>query len=43
LIRRWEELPLSEAVRAGIDAFSSAWETDEPNRMMKGFLARRKR
>jgi len=21
LIRRWEELPLSEAVRAGIDAF----------------------
>jgi enoyl-CoA hydratase/carnithine racemase len=43
LIRRWEELPLSEAVRAGIDAFCSAWETDEPNRMMKGFLARRKR
>jgi enoyl-CoA hydratase len=42
LIRRWEELPLNAAVLAGIDAFSSAWETDEPNRMMKGFLARRK-
>ncbi|HYL75379.1 MAG TPA: enoyl-CoA hydratase [Bryobacteraceae bacterium] len=43
LIRRWEDLPLSEAIRTGIDAFSSAWETDEPNRMMKAFLARRKR
>ncbi len=43
LIRRWEDLPLSEAVRAGIDAFSSAWETDEPNRMMKAFLGRPKR
>jgi len=43
LIRRWEDLPLSEAVRAGIDAFSSDWETDEPNHMMKAFLTRRKR
>jgi len=43
LIRRWEDLPLSEAVRAGIDAFEEAWETDEPNRMMKEFQTRRKR
>jgi enoyl-CoA hydratase/carnithine racemase len=43
LIRRWEDLPLSEAVRAGIDAFAEAWETDEPGRMMREFLARRKR
>lgn len=43
LIRRWEELPLGQAVLAGIEAFSSAWETEEPNRMMKSFLARRKR
>ncbi len=43
LIRRWEELPLSEAVRAGIDAFATAWDTDEPSRRMKEFLARRTR
>jgi enoyl-CoA hydratase len=41
LIRRWEDLPLSEAIRAGIDSFATAWETDEPSRMMKAFLARR--
>ena len=41
LIRRWEDLPLSEAVSAGIDAFATAWETDEPKRMMRDFLARR--
>jgi len=43
LIRRWEDLPLVEAVLAGIDAFAAAWETDEPNRRMRDFLARRKR
>jgi enoyl-CoA hydratase/carnithine racemase len=43
LIRRWEDLPLSEAVRAGIDAFAAAWETDEPKRLMKHFLARHAR
>ena len=35
LIRQWEDLPLREAIHAGIDAFASAWETDEPGRMMK--------
>src|SRR5690606_34626511 len=30
LIRKWEDLPVSDAVRAGIDAFGSAYETDEP-------------
>jgi enoyl-CoA hydratase len=43
LIRRWEDLPLSEAVRAGIDAFATAWETDEPNHLMKHFLSRHAR
>jgi len=43
LIRRWEDLPLSQAIRAGIDSFASAWETDEPKRMMQDFLARRGR
>lgn len=30
LIRRWEGLPLEAAITAGIDAFASAFETDEP-------------
>jgi enoyl-CoA hydratase len=43
LIRRWEDLPLSQAIQAGIDSFATAWETDEPSRRMKAFLARRPR
>jgi enoyl-CoA hydratase/carnithine racemase len=43
LIRRWEDLPLSDAVQAGVDAFAAAWETDEPRRMMQEFLADRAR
>lgn len=41
LIRRWEDLPLSDAVRAGVDTFAAAWETGEPRRMMQEFLASR--
>ena len=40
LIRRWESLPLGEAIAAGIPAFSRSWESDEPRRAMAGFLAR---
>jgi enoyl-CoA hydratase len=43
LIRRWEDLPLSAAVAAGIDAFADAYETDEPAIAMREFLARKKR
>jgi enoyl-CoA hydratase len=39
LIRRWEDLPLSEAIAAGIDAFAAAYETDEPMTTMRAFLA----
>jgi enoyl-CoA hydratase len=42
LIRRWENLPVDEAVRAGIDAFADAWETDEPRAMMNAFNAARR-
>jgi enoyl-CoA hydratase/carnithine racemase len=38
LIRRWEGLPVAEAVAAGIPAFASAWASNEPRRMMRGFL-----
>lgn len=41
LIRQWEELPLAEAIAAGIDAFAQAYETDEPRTAMGEFLARR--
>ena len=30
LIRRWEDLPLRDAIAAGIDAFAGSFETDEP-------------
>jgi enoyl-CoA hydratase/carnithine racemase len=42
LIRRWEELPVGEAVRAGIPAFAEAWRSDEPRQRMKAFLDRRR-
>jgi enoyl-CoA hydratase len=41
LLRRWEELPIPDAVEAGIDFFAAAWATDEPARMMAEFLANR--
>jgi enoyl-CoA hydratase/carnithine racemase len=37
LIRQWEDLTLSQAVRAGIESFTQAYATDEPARMMSGF------
>jgi len=44
LIRRWEDLPMRDAVQAGIDAFGQAWRGPEPATMMRGFLeARRQR
>jgi enoyl-CoA hydratase len=43
LMRQWEELPLSQAIAAGIDAFASAWDTDEPRRMMDAFQAAKRK
>jgi len=37
LIRRWEDLPLSQAVAAGVEAFADAFRTDEPARAMQAF------
>jgi enoyl-CoA hydratase/carnithine racemase len=42
LINDWEELPPRLAIQRGIDSFASAWETDEPCRMMQDFLDRRR-
>jgi enoyl-CoA hydratase/carnithine racemase len=41
LIRRWEDLPMREAIAAGVEAFASAFETDEPERSLADFLAAR--
>lgn len=43
LIRQWEDLPLSAAIAAGIDAFAAAYETDEPITTMRAFLAAKRR
>ena len=42
LIRQWEDRTISEAVAAGITAFSASWKTDEPKRMMRAFLEEQK-
>jgi enoyl-CoA hydratase/carnithine racemase len=42
LIRDWENMSLSQAVRAGIESFKQAYATDEPTRMMAEFAKRRR-
>jgi len=41
LIREWQNRPLKEAIDKGIEAFSDAYNTDEPKRLMDLFLNRR--
>lgn len=42
LIRRWEDLPMQQAIAAGIDAFAAAWRTPEPRQMLGAFAERQK-
>ena len=42
LMRQWEDMPLTRAIGAGIDSFADAFRTDEPRRMMRVFLNRKK-
>jgi enoyl-CoA hydratase/carnithine racemase len=42
LIRRWEDLPQTAAIAAGVDAFGASWRSDEPTRMLGEFAARKK-
>ena len=42
LCREWERLPLAQAIEAGLDAFSRAFETDEPKRYCQRFFDRDK-
>jgi enoyl-CoA hydratase len=41
LIQAWEELPVTKAIVAGVDAFEAAWTTDEPANALARFLADR--
>jgi enoyl-CoA hydratase len=41
LIRQWEDLPLTAAIAAGVEAFADAWTTDEPAQAMARYLADR--
>jgi len=43
LIRDWEDMTLSQAVRAGIESFKQVYATDEPARMMSSFNRARKK
>lgn len=43
LIRRWEDLTQTQGIEAGIGAFAASWHTEEPTRMLGGFLARKKK
>jgi enoyl-CoA hydratase/carnithine racemase len=42
LMQRWEEVPMTQAIAAGIDAFEDAWTTDEPRQSMARFVSERK-
>ncbi|QCI68574.1 enoyl-CoA hydratase [Phreatobacter stygius] len=38
LLRQWDELPLAQAIEAGVPAFGRAFATGEPQRFMQAFL-----
>jgi hypothetical protein len=42
-MRRWDGPTLEESIRSSVADFVKAFETGEPQRMMKAFLERKKR
>jgi enoyl-CoA hydratase/carnithine racemase len=42
LIRRWEDLPLGQAIAAGINSFAQAFLTDEPGEAMAAWQSSRR-
>ena len=42
LVRQWDTEPLDRAIEAGMRAFTSAYDTDEPRRLMQKFLDRKR-
>src|SRR5262245_5089343 len=42
LLRQWEELPLTESVNLSVRVFGESFLTDEPKRLMQGFIDRKR-
>src|SRR5437660_1305021 len=42
LLKQWEELPLTQSVNLSIAVFGQSFLTDEPRRLMQGFLDRKR-
>jgi len=42
LLRQWEELPLTESVNLSVGVFGRSYLTDEPRRLMQGFIDRKR-
>src|ERR1700740_183312 len=42
LLRAWEELPLTESVNLSVGVFGRSFLTDEPKRLMQGFIDRKR-
>jgi len=42
LLRQWEELPLTQSVNLSIGVFGQSFLTDEPKRLMQGFINRKR-
>src|SRR5262249_3182517 len=42
LIRQWEDMPLRQAIEAGIDSFTTAVRSGEPATAMRSFLERQR-
>jgi len=42
LLKQWEELPLKESVDLSIKVFGQSFLTDEPRRLMQGFIDRKR-
>ena len=42
LLRQWEELPLTESVNLSVEVFGKSFLTDEPTRLMQGFINRKR-
>jgi enoyl-CoA hydratase len=43
LIRGWEDQTMTQAIAAGVESFAASWRTDEPTRMLGGFMAKKKK
>jgi enoyl-CoA hydratase/carnithine racemase len=42
LLKQWEELPLKESVNLSVGVFGEAYLTGEPQRLMQGFINRKR-